>query len=809
MKVLTPLLFQHELAPDHPLRAARWIWPEGYLDLHNHFAHFRKDFDLARVPKPAPLYITADKGYRLYVNGRYVCRGPARGYQHSWPFDEVDLHPYLRQGHNWIAVEAYNPGVSTFQYVHQTAAGFLCAARWGDVTIISDLSWKRRRAPGLRVDTARLSMQLDFQEHADAAATDRGWITADAPPPWPDPHACSNMMNGSPFGFLPFLGVEPRGIPLLREDVVTPQRVLFHTRGTCDEGYRAWRNVSWPWLAEARRIADWRSEGDLPGRVTGDMLEVDVAPVGEGEFRSITIDFGDYIVGTLNVEADGGAGGELLDFHFAEQLTGDRPALCGPNRNCELALACRLRLAEGHSGHPFFHVMGFRYVTVVARDLSQPLRLRLSARTAVYPFTMRGVFECSAPLLNDIHAACRRTQQICSLDAYVDTPYREQAQWWGDARVQMANTFHLDGDARLGERGIRSIGGQPGPFGLTYGHTPTTAHNCVLPDFSLTWILTLWDHYWQTGQTTLIRELWPRVQQVLGYFADPYVRADNGLLRRDERFWYFGDWAGIFKGHTPTLLNLYYLLALDRLAATLDAADMRDEAAPIRAEFATHRERVLKHLYDADAQHFVGGLDRDGKPEGPHSLHDQTLAIHLGLAPEAHDAMIQRLLLPLLRGEKVEHTAPSAFWVTYVLGEMGRRGHAREVIDYIRRNWADMAAMGTTWEWFGRDENSGTVSHAWTAHPSFHLVNTLAGLRQAGVAWEAVSVKPCFHPDIDHVRAMVPSPRGDIAVHWRREGDAVAVEVDAPKDITVRIDIPGHEAEHRGPWRGVVRDTGA
>ena len=117
---------------NHALRQAWWVWPGNfYRELINSYAQFRRDFKLPRVPRKAPFFITADQAYVLYVNGRYVGRGPARGYQASWPYDEYDLAPHLVRGHNWISVQAYNAGISNYQYVHQGAAGFLCAARWG------------------------------------------------------------------------------------------------------------------------------------------------------------------------------------------------------------------------------------------------------------------------------------------------------------------------------------------------------------------------------------------------------------------------------------------------------------------------------------------------------------------------------------------------------------------------------------------------------------------------------------------------------------------------------------------------------
>src|SRR3972149_521002 len=110
--------------------------------------------------------------------------------------------------------------------------------------------------------------------------------------------------------------------------------------------------------------------------------------------------------------------------------------------------------------------------------------MQLRLRETVYPLKITGQFKSGDRVLNDIHRICVQTQKVCCLDSYVDTPWREQAQWWGDARVQAQNTVHLSGDMRLLARGIRSVGAQRTPNGLTYGHAPTIAHGCILPDFT-------------------------------------------------------------------------------------------------------------------------------------------------------------------------------------------------------------------------------------------------------------------------------------------------------------------------------------
>ena len=79
-------------------RKEGWIWYDhyGYEDV-NVFMLARKSVFLREVPAgPASINITADSRYKLYVNGEYVCCGPARGYPESCPFDTVDIGKYLK-----------------------------------------------------------------------------------------------------------------------------------------------------------------------------------------------------------------------------------------------------------------------------------------------------------------------------------------------------------------------------------------------------------------------------------------------------------------------------------------------------------------------------------------------------------------------------------------------------------------------------------------------------------------------------------------------------------------------------------------
>lgn len=96
-----------------------------------------------------------------------------------------------------------------------------------------------------------------------------------------------------------------------------------------------------------------------------------------------------------------------------------------------------------------------------------------------------------------------------------------------------------------------------------------------------------------------------------------------------------------------------------------------------------------------------------------------------------------------LRGESLPGPLPSAYWSTYVLSVAREHGLQELVLDFIKRKWRPMVHHGTTFEVFGPDGTivagghfeslsahwgSFSASHAWSAHPLFHLTERLGGV---------------------------------------------------------------------------------
>ena len=77
---------------------ARWIHPP-VPDLQRYGVfHFRRAVEFNSPPAKCLVHVTADSRYQLYVNGRRVVWGPARGDLFHWRYETVDLAPYLQPG---------------------------------------------------------------------------------------------------------------------------------------------------------------------------------------------------------------------------------------------------------------------------------------------------------------------------------------------------------------------------------------------------------------------------------------------------------------------------------------------------------------------------------------------------------------------------------------------------------------------------------------------------------------------------------------------------------------------------------------
>lgn len=174
---------------------------------------FRKKFTLGNV-RSAQMYITADDYYKLYINGKFVCQGPAPSYHFNYNYNTVDVSEYLTEGENTIAVHTLYQGL--INRVWQSGDGrhgFICDLVADGVTVLSsDESFKTAPHDGFR-EIGTVGYQTQFMEEYDSRAScvgfempdfdDSGWEYAKI-------HECDDhTLTEQVSGMLEFERIEP------------------------------------------------------------------------------------------------------------------------------------------------------------------------------------------------------------------------------------------------------------------------------------------------------------------------------------------------------------------------------------------------------------------------------------------------------------------------------------------------------------------------------------------------------------------------------------------------------------------------
>lgn len=727
-----------------------WIWREYPQSGPERRVRMRRSFELPRLPEDATVSVSANSCYLLYANGIRVGRGPARSGMGYRAYDSIDLRPYLRVGRNTVAALVYRIGIPIFTDCNDGPSGF-----WMDSLFLkTDETWKVSRAPGYPPTTVRHSHQLGFQEHFDARSADGKWTHPEYDDSdWDMPVAFENPEI-----------LEPRGIPRPSAPPVTPGRPVASARWPLGGAWRTTEDATALFCSEFK---PWTGGGE-PG-FTG----------GRGMAEAKLYELGTEVYGQLRVRISAAADG-VFDFQIAESVTGFEPDIIPPEK--ALAKICfgnRISFGPGETEHEFTMPLGFRYLAAVLRD-GGPAELEIEVLPETYPLEIEGRFRSSDPRLEAVWNLCRATQQSCMADAYMDCPWREQTQWWGDARIQAQNTFRLAADTRLFERGIRQVGRTRAAGGLTNAFAPARPEHDVIPGFSLTWVCSHYDLYFQTGSRALYEENRLRIDEVMEFFHGQL--APDGLLHRDPRFWLFIDWCPeLFVDGASAVYNLQYLEALRCLAEL--SGESRYTAQAVALERA-----VVSRLLDRESRMLCDGIGNDGQPHREMSPHTAAMAVRLGIAPELHGFWAERILLPLVRGGLKTHLQPTSYFMFYIFDALKKLGFAREVVECIRNWWGNWLAQGyaTTPESWMIPEKRGEWSccHAWSAHPLLYLSELVLGVRQLEPGWKRIAFEPLTAPGA-FASGVVPTPHGNITVSWDRRPGREHTEIHAPRTIEV------------------------
>jgi len=164
-------------------RLAHWIWYPGAQNTVNFHFFARKVLSLPSAVRKAVIHITAFTDYTLFVNERFVGRGPQPGDPARLVFyDTHDVTAYLEPGENVIGVLCHNYGIGIHGQ-HKGPGGLLAQVEIetedGITRVGSDASWRVRRGDCFHPNSPRMFWSAGFMETFDFHRFERDWLEAD------------------------------------------------------------------------------------------------------------------------------------------------------------------------------------------------------------------------------------------------------------------------------------------------------------------------------------------------------------------------------------------------------------------------------------------------------------------------------------------------------------------------------------------------------------------------------------------------------------------------------------------------------
>ena len=807
--------------------AAEWIWETTQastqpnpFEFHspaykNLFVYFRKTFDLPDRPDRAVAHVTADSRYKLYVNGRYIGRGPIRSDLVWQYYDDYDIAPYLHPGRNVIAALVHFYGEDTGWYMTRRP-GFrfqsdIKNSHGTSVTLRTDSTWKVLRAPGWLQHTPRVSGALGFIEVYDAGKEPNGWNTAE----FDDSGWNSARIISSVSGEHPFLtsyiweNLIPRSIPMLLEEEVRPAKVLQVAEV---------QNLSSPAPTLAHQMAQESPQplktckvehADSLLGMTGDaMIQSSAYPSSDASNCSavLVFDFGREVTGYPRITLEGTAGA-IVDIGVSEGLADGRVR---PTHNGNHI--SRYTVKDGSQQFETFEWDGFRYMQLTIRNATRPVRLRkVAVNFTSYPVGNRGAFESSDPELNKIWNTSRYSIQLTMHDAYEDCPNREQRQWVGDAYVETKVNYAVFGDTKLAAKYLLQIANSQRSDGMIMPFYPGNDGGAdilrvfTIKDFAEHWVSTLWEYYQFTADRQTLQELYPIAVKVMDYFTR-YID-ENGLVG-DVPPWVFGDWVTLDRRGENTIVNaLFYnnLLEVSRMAKIQGDPAHEKQYSAMAARI---KDAMNQRLWDQRRGVYVDA-NVNGTLSGRVSQQSNSLALLYDIAaPDKRPRILSyifdkvrvKLDSPGMEGgtqnplqkpkfdEEHDVVQAQPFFMHWVDASLAHIGEYNRMVNLIRQLYGNMIDAGATCTWEVWNPHASQC-HGWSATPAYDLTHFVLGIRELTPGYREFSVEP--HPaGLNSAKGVFPSVQGDITISWTTSASQFDLAVTVPKNTKASVVIP-------------------
>lgn len=723
---------------------------------------FRKTISLPQKPSSFVIHVSADNRYKLFVNGKQVGQGPARGDLYFWNFETLDLAPYLQAGQNTVAAVVWNDGRAKPEaQISYLTAFILQGNTEGEELLNTNDSWKTVkdssyqplpvRVPGYYV--AGPSELVDMSRHVkgwekteyddsrwasarqigpgltkDAAVNALGWMLV--PSPLPPMEMTQQRLAATRQA----VGVQvPAGFPATKVTVTIPA----NTKATIllDQGYLT---NAYPTLAFSGGQQATLSMGYAEALYTRRTSP----PAGGGRMGALAkgnrneIDNKTFIGKTDSLVSDGTANQVYTPLWWRT----------------------------------------YRYIRLTIDTKAEPLVFEdLYGTFTGYPFSAKATLQTENAEMGKMLDIGWRTARLCAFETYMDCPYYEQLQYIGDARIQGLVSLFYAGDDRLLRYGLTLMDHSRIAEGITLSRYPTDLHQQI-PTFSLWWVAMLHDYYRYRPDKEFVKAKLPGARQVLSFF-ERYQQPDGSL--KNVPYWVFTDWtqgkgwdfgmAPIGKNGESAILDMQLLWTYQLAAELENDIGLKELGGQYTSRAEQLKTTILRKYWNSTRNLFA-----DTETKDTYSQHANSLAILAGITPASQAKGIAQTMLT-----DTTLVPASIYFKFYLHQALSQAGLGNDYLTWLGK-WRENIALGlTTWAETSDVNTSRSDCHAWGSSPNIEFFRTVLGIDSDAPGFAKVKITPHLG-SLTTISGEMPHPNGTVSVSYRLEQNKLQVQIDLP-----------------------------
>jgi hypothetical protein len=720
--------------------------------------HFRKTFLLNDAPKKFLIHVSADNRYRLFVNGKAVGRGPARGDLYNWNFETYDIAPYIHDGENLIAALVWNMGeyAPVAQVSNQT--GFLLQADDADQKIINtNASWKVFRDTAFTPCAVNMGAVLHTYmvvgpgDEVLANSYPWGWEQAlYEEKNWKNAKAVNAAAVPFGYGSDNVWTLTPRTIPQMEEKL---QRLFAIRKSENMQVKDTFIKANHPLLIPANASVSILLDQSFETTAYPELI------VSKGKDAIIKVTYAEALLDSNGKKGNrddiaGRAIKGLFDIFHAD----------GGNQRAFAPLWFRT----------------YRYVQIDVQTSDEPLSIDdFYGYYTAYPFQQKATFASNDSSLQQIWNVGWRTARLCAGETYYDCPYYEQLQYEADTRIQSLISLYNSGDDRLMRKAIHDFYNSRVPSGLTQGRYPSNRLQ-VIPPFSLFWISMLHDYWMLRSDTNFVKNYLNATTLILDWYQQ-HIDTKKEMLGPMD-WWNFTDWNNAFPGGTPpgatdgnssviTLQFVYTLHQASDLFKYFGQKDLSQKYAQLAHQLSAG---VYKNCFDK-AKMEMG----DTPEKNSFSQHASIWAVLTDAVPADQQKQVMENVL------SDTSLSQATFYFRFYLTRAMIKAGLGDLYYSQLTPWRNMLKIGLT-TFAENPEPTRSDCHGWSASPEYDFLATICGITSSKPGFQSVKIEPHLG-ELQHVKASMPyrDSEQEIKVELQRKGKSgIHAYVDLPANLT-------------------------